>query len=841
MTVVTNILGQIKTRLAGRDDPEHEQALLRVLIGAALSIYILSNVNHSSDWFYDSVAAMAGMLTFMLASLLVVGCIFAWPQPSPVRRVVANLLDVSTISYMMIVVGDHAAPLFSVYLWITFGCGFRFGARYLLISLALSTVGFIIVLSTSNYWVLNQTLGIGLLVGMILLSLYVLTLIKRLYEALDRAAAANQAKRTFVSSVSHELRTPLNAIIGMNELLRATTLNAEQAEIANTMHGASSVMLSLIEDVLDFSKIEAGKLTIESVNFDLHSLIQSTITIFSRQAAIKGLKLGIFIMPEVAPMLRGDAHHLRQVLVNLIGNAIKFTERGEVQLAVSALTEDQQAVRLRFAVRDTGVGIPQADQERIFESFAQAASPSDRKYRGTGLGTTIAKQLVELMGGTIGLESAPGAGSTFWFDLPFNKQDFAAVESPAHFKENRALLVEFPEEARRALAGDLRKWEMESSSAENLSVAGARLSEAAALGRPYRVALVYAGSSHADISSAATGLIAHAGKSLSLILCVPGNSASLSSTRLPAEFASVISLPPEKRLLYNALHSVFADERTAAGVISLSDYYQSKEPTRSYNILVADDDQINRTVIAKQLELAGHRVKLVADGEQVLDALGTADYDLVILDSHMPVMTGLEATRLIRVMQAGRAGVPLIMFSADATPEIIEEATDAGINLFLPKPVEASRLYAAIEKLVDKRPKESSKVVQIFAPPQPAQAPLLNPSTLRDLERMSQDPQFVQHLVKLFAEDSSQLLMKIEETLAHHRHEELRAHVHALKGSALNLGAERLFAFCTRIGELNYRDLDTNAPSLAAETRANITETQAALAEYVKNRNAANS
>jgi two-component system sensor histidine kinase RpfC len=755
--------------------------------------------------------------------------------------VIGNVVDVAGITFLMIYGGEYTAPLFGVYLWVTFGNGFRFGARYLASSLALSSAGFIIVLSTSGYWAHNQHLGVGLLIGMIALSLYVLMLIKRLYEALERAAAANQAKRTFVSSVSHELRTPLNAIIGMNDLLRATPLNAEQAEMASTMHGASRVMLSLIEDVLDFSKIEAGKLTIETVDFDLHALIQSTLTIFSRQAAMKGLKLGVFVMPEVTPTLRGGAHHLQQVLVNLIGNAVKFTERGEVQLTVSSLIESQQSVRLRFAVRDTGIGIPQADQARIFESFAQAESPSDRKYRGTGLGTTIAKQLVELMGGTIGLESAPGAGSTFWFDLPFAKQDAVAVAGPERFKKARALLVEFPDEARAALTADLRQWEIESSSAESLTIAAAKLGEASALGRPYRVALVYADSTRDDIARAATELRAHTATSLPLILCAPRNAASQWGARMPAEFASVIGLPAEKRLLYNALHSVLAGEETAAGVTSLSDYYQRKEPTKSYNILVADDDQINRTVISKQLGMAGHTVKLVADGEQALDALAEADYDVVILDSHMPVMSGLETTRLIRVMQAGRAGVPIIMFSADATPETIQEATDAGVSVFLPKPVEAGKLYATIEQLVDKRATEKTKVVQMFAPAQPPQAQLLNANALRDLERLSQDPQFVQHLVKLFGEDSSQLLKNIEETLAHHRHEEFKAHVHALKGSALNLGAERLVAHCTKIGALNYRELEASAASLAAETRTTITDTQAALAEYVKNRSVASS
>jgi two-component system sensor histidine kinase RpfC len=830
----------IRTRLTSRADTEFEQSILRVLIGIGVGSYLLHKSSyHLSNWIFTSGTHLVVIPAFMLASFVIVACILAWPQVSPTRRLIANAIDVATLTFIMAFGEDVTAPIFFVYLWVTFGCGFRFGATYLLASLVLSSVGFMFVLSISDYWAHHRMLGIGLLAGMILVSLYVLVLIKRLHEAVEHAEAANQAKRKFVSSMSHELRTPLNAIIGMNDLLRNTTLNTEQSDMANTMHGASRVMLSLIEDVLDFSKIEAGKLTIESADFDLHALIQSTLTIFSRQAALKGLKLGVFVMPDVTHALKGDAQHLRQVIVNLIGNAVKFTDRGEVRLTVSTLTESQQSVRLRFAVRDTGIGIPQADQLRIFESFTQADSPGNRKHRGTGLGTTISKQLVELMGGAIGLESAPGAGSTFWFDLPFTKQDVAALESPARFKEIRALLVGFPDEARQQLAADLRQWEMENSSAESIAIAAARLSEAAALGRPYRIALLYAESTSADIAHAATQLRARDGGSLSLILCAPRNVATLWGSGMPAEFASVIGLPPEKRLLYNALHSVLAGEESAAGTISLADYYQRKEPTRSYRVLVADDDQINRKVMAMQLEVAGHTAKLVADGEQALDALGEADYDVVILDSHMPVMTGLEATRLIRVMQAGRASVPIILFSADVTPEAIQEATDAGVDVFLPKPVEASRLYATIEQLAGKRSRETARVVQVIAPSRLAHTPLLNTKTLRDLEQMSPDPQFVHQLVKMFGEDSAQLLMKIEETLVHHRHEEFKTHIHALKGSALNLGAERLFGHCTTLGALDYREINASAGSLAAETRALVTQTQAALADYVKNLNSA--
>jgi len=551
------LLGSLKARIANRSDTEYEQALLRLFIGTFILLYLQAGAaKHAAEWMYGSGAYLVVMGLFMLGSIIVLGCIFVWPQPSPVRRVVANALDVLAITYIMLYGGEHTTPMFGLFLWITFGCGFRFGARYLVISLALCGAGFSIVLGESSYWHDKHTLGIGLLIGMVALSLYVLVLISRLYDALERAAAANQAKRVFVSSVSHELRTPLNAIIGMNDLLSATKLSPEQGDMVHSMHDASRVMLSLIEGVLDFSKIEAGKLTLETVDFDLHALLRSTMAIFAQQVEMKGLKLGLLIMPDVTSALNGDARHVQQILLNLIGNAVKFTEKGEVRLTVSVLTESAQSVRLRFAVRDTGIGIAPADQQRIFESFEQVESPGMAKHRGTGLGTTIAKQLAELMGGAMGLESAPAAGSTFWFDVPFTKQDIADPENVTNFRDARILLIGFPAQARQLLTAGLRQWDMDFTNADTLDTAMARLSEAVALKRPYRLGLVYAENTTVDIGRIAADLRARDGKSLSLLLCTPRIAAAVWTTRMPAEFASVIALPPEKRLLYNALHSV---------------------------------------------------------------------------------------------------------------------------------------------------------------------------------------------------------------------------------------------------------------------------------------------
>src|SRR4029453_17350523 len=274
-----------------------------------------------------------------------------------------------------------------------------------------------------------------------------------------RAEAANLAKRRFISMVSHELRTPLNAIIGMADLLRDTLLSREQADMLQTLRGSSRVMLGLVDDVLDFSKIEAGKVLVEKTDFDLHALVNSTCRIVSAQAAAKGVEFVVSIMPEGPPAGRGDPHPLRQVLINLAGNAVKFTEKGSVTVHVSVQAETDAMVRLKFSIRDTGIGIPPEAQAKIFESFAQADESPTRRFGGTGLGTTIAKQLVGLLGGGIGLESAPGLGSTFWVEVELDKQpERAGAGSGGELGGARVLLVGFPLPERSALEEALAGW-----------------------------------------------------------------------------------------------------------------------------------------------------------------------------------------------------------------------------------------------------------------------------------------------------------------------------------------------------------------------------------------------
>ena len=492
MTGLMESLGRLRARLAARPDSEHEQALVRLVVGVVLFFYLLPQALTVSGGQFDLgdryLLVMFCFLAFAAATF--VGILLR-PQASPARRFVAAVGDIGTVTYFMAVSGPHGLPLFLVYVWVTLANGFRYGARYLLFCVTLSVAGFAVVLAINDFWRTYFVGGVGLLVGLVALSVYVLSLVKRMNDALVRAEAANQAKRRFISVVSHEMRTPLNAIIGMSDLLRDTSLNREQADMLQTLRGSGKLMLGLVEDVLDFSKIEAGKLVLDQTDFDLHALVNSTCRIIATQAAARNVEFVISIMPEVPPAVRGDPHYLRQILINLAGNAVKFTEQGSVTVHVSAPEETDAKVHLKFSVRDTGIGISPEAQAQIFESFAQGEQSTARRFGGTGLGTTIAKQLVELMGGRIGVESAVGLGSTFWFEIDLDKQPERAEAVDGELAGARVMLVGFPAEERTSLEQALAGWGATPVAVGGVDQGVARLVAEISLEKPYHSALLY--------------------------------------------------------------------------------------------------------------------------------------------------------------------------------------------------------------------------------------------------------------------------------------------------------------------------------------------------------------
>jgi two-component system sensor histidine kinase RpfC len=411
-------LDEVKAMTAGPPRVEFGQALLRVFISGLVLAYVVWYVGRAGAITDDKVEALLAAAAFFAFAGAITVRILQAPGISKSRRVLGIVVDNVVASYGLFVLGEGGAVILGTYLLVTVGNGLRYGRYYLNISHFLSVTGFSFVMLVSPYWSQHNAIGLGFLLTLVFIPLYVGHLAKGIEVARQRADKANEAKGRFVANVSHEMRTPLNGVIAMADVLRETSLNESQREIVDTLGSSANLLLTQIEDVLDMAKIEAGRVQLEQRPFDLSRLITNTIKVVLPQARYKDLTVNTSISADAARWFSGDAHHVRQVLLNLLANAVKFTERGEILLGVSLTKLSESSATIRFEVKDTGIGISPEKQAVIFEPFTQADNSITRIYGGTGLGTTIAAQLVQLMGGIMGLTSTVGVGSTFWFELP---------------------------------------------------------------------------------------------------------------------------------------------------------------------------------------------------------------------------------------------------------------------------------------------------------------------------------------------------------------------------------------------------------------------------------------
>jgi len=661
------LLDAIRGRLSGRPDSEHAQAIVRLVIASLLLSYLgWLKIGEQGANVDLTLAVMAGEA---IVAAAIMAAILLKPGVSHVRRWIGMVTDYATLATLMLLKPAELSPLYVIILWVTIGNGMRYGSRYLTSASALASLAFLSVVAFSSYWRQQPFLAGGLLLGLFAIPLYLSSLLRDLHRVTEEAKRANEAKSRFLASMSHEFRSPLNGIIGMSELLRNMKLNADQRECAEVIHASAHTLLFLVDDVLDISAIEAGKLKRKDADFELPDVLKRVQQMLQPQADAKSLKLSVAADERVPSSLHGDGAYLTQIILNLTHNAIKFTSTGSVALQVSLLEEGTEGARLRFSVRDTGIGIPDEHKQRIFQAFEQVDSGPSRRFGGTGLGTTIAQTLARLMGGELGLDDNPGGGSHFWADIPFE----------------------------------------------------VRVEQAAA--------------PHA--------LQAGGGK-----------------------------------------------------VVAFDDpFVRHRARVRNLRILVADDQHANRRVLVRILEKAGHAVLTATNGDEALDRFEGGGIDLAILDMHMPQVSGIDVIKHLRYMQAGTARTPVIVLSADATPQAAEQARAAGARAFLTKPVAVARLLETIADAVKAQvdPQEAKAVGDLVQPSAPRS------ELLEELAEMGLGEEFLVSFVDQCLKDAASCLVRLGDDGRRRDWNDFRDGAHALKGISQNLGAWVIAERCQQI------------------------------------------
>ncbi|WP_319532980.1 ATP-binding protein [uncultured Cohaesibacter sp.] len=801
-------LNALRLRLASREDTEHGAIFFRYAIIASIYLLIAFGItvqNQTAAMFHEgmliAIPIYISIVTMQFIHLLV------YPGVSVVRRSVALVNDQWILYFATYTLGPQGIGLYPFYYWLIFAAGFRYGPNYLLVAALLSVLCLSSLFTEFGLWDTSPIVCLVQIGGIIILAMVVSAFIRKIRDAIKGEQQANKAKSRFLASISHEVRTPLNAINGLSDLLCDTKLDADQRRMVTTISESGHSLLVLINHLLDLSRAESGKMPAHREDFDVFSMFGRIHRLFREQASSKKLKLNIHFDPALRRFYRGNKRFIEDILINLIGNAVKFTHEGGITIKASLLNEGELLHRVRFEVIDTGVGIDPEAHDRIFESFTQSDDGIMNTYGGSGLGLALCQQYAQQMNTRINLISEPGGGSCFWFDLVLDRaQEFGETVRKGRKSAGRGL----------ALAVVTDDWHLRMSVrashpfSQHFTALEPALSEMVHLCQTDGVApllLLDRRTCPDSISALSTQIEKLSeGQSVNVVwICKDGENPHELSNKQPDRGMAYLRRRDVQLRLDDLLH-------LAANLYDSQESREPLEPRREgfrLRILVADDNRTNQMVIERMLATLGHEVVLVSNGEEALTRLTDDRFDLVFLDINMPLLNGLETSERYGQSLKKRnikTGPNILALTADASPEMELRCQQAGMVACLHKPIDRSQLKDLLERYGHRTDVEPEEEQDMRQSARVQDGKLLSEQTLMDLKDLGGDD-FVVSLARQFTDDGIDALKRLRNAVKDCDDVEFRDGAHALRSAAANIGAHAVFQLCLSWREMSAAEL----------------------------------